>query len=156
MKFYPKREFHRMSSLFEKRSNFEKLNFQYYGWIAIPIEYYMPKTIEFEITRKKKQEIFPYFRYFSPLFYSTDQNVFTGIVQRNGRYGNRSRQWPLLLSSSNSVGNCLLNNKTAAPMIFAYSKFSTNQNRSYCSHWSALADDSVEKRIFLSSRQKIS
>ena len=78
------------------------------------------------------------------------------ITQRNGRYGNRSRQWPLLLSSSNSVGNCLLNNKTAAPMIFAHSKFSTNQNRSFCSHWFARADDSVEKRIFLSARQKIS
>ena len=35
---------------------------------------------------------------------------------------------PLLLSSSN--GNCLLNNKTGAPMIFAYSKFAANQNRS--------------------------
>ena len=60
---------------------------------------------------------------------------------------------PLLLSSSNSVGNCLLNNKTAAPMMFAYSKFSTNQNQSDCS---AQADDSVETRSFLSARQKIS
>ena len=33
----------------------------------------------------------------------------------------------LLLSSSNSVDNCLLNNKTGGPMMFADSKFSANQ-----------------------------
>ena len=63
---------------------------------------------------------------------------------------------PLLLSSSNSVGNCLLNNKTGAPMMFAYSKLSTNQNCSYYSDWSAQAGDSIRTRSFLRARQKIS
>ena len=55
-------------------------------------------------------------------------------------------------------GHCYCRAQTlsAAPMMFAHSKFSTNQNRSYYSDCSAQADDSVRTRSFLRARQKIS